>query len=243
MRKLLIVYRFQWAALHLAHLLSLDRPSDIARTLQGLPRGLEKTYGEIFERITSPDNSLRDIAIRTLLWMLSQNGIANVDQTLVIACQDLSNDDINQVDIDIETVIKACQNLIVVENGFDFSAPHNFSTSIPGENEPLSPVPGIFPPIPPVPNAPPSPPPGLHGSCTTAYRPRFVVEENFDSLTSRFKSTARRFNGPSKSLRVSLPRHAYCFFFSRKISLLPYHILIGLHPQHLMVHHLPHIHL
>jgi hypothetical protein len=115
----LIVHRFQWAALHLAHLLSLDRPSDIARALQSLPRGLEKTYGEIFERITSPDNSLRDIAIRTFHWLLAQDGIAYVDELLVVACQDLDSDEIKPVDIDPETVLKACQNLVVQEDPYN----------------------------------------------------------------------------------------------------------------------------
>jgi ankyrin repeat protein len=115
----LIVHRFQWAALHLAHLLSLDRPSDIARALQSLPRGLEKTYGEIFERITSPDNSLRDIAIRTFHWLLAQDGIAYVDELLVVACQDLDSDEIKPVDIDPDTVLKACQNLVVQEEQYN----------------------------------------------------------------------------------------------------------------------------
>jgi hypothetical protein len=105
--------RFQWAALHLAHLLSLDRPSDISKALQSLPRGLEKTYGEIFERITNPDNSLREIAIRTFLWLLAQGGAAVGDQLLAVVCQDLDADEIHPVDIDPETVLKACQNLVV----------------------------------------------------------------------------------------------------------------------------------
>ena len=110
--------RFQWAALHIAHLLSLDRPSDIEKALPNLPKGLEKTYSEIFDRITSPDNSLRDVAIRTFHWLLARDGNADVEQLLAVVCQDLENDGISPVDIDPETILKACQNLVVQEGEY-----------------------------------------------------------------------------------------------------------------------------
>jgi hypothetical protein len=116
--KSLTIFRFQWAALHIAHLLSLDRPSDIAKALPNLPRGLEKTYGEIFDRTTSPDNSLRDIAIRTFHWMLARDGNADIEQLLLLVCQDPDNDVINPINIDPETILKACQNLVVQEGQY-----------------------------------------------------------------------------------------------------------------------------
>ncbi|KAE9376374.1 hypothetical protein N431DRAFT_479659 [Stipitochalara longipes BDJ] len=131
------IEEFQLAALHIAHLLSLDRPSDIEKALPNLPKSLEKTYSEIFDRITSPDNSLRDIAIRTFHWLLARDGNADVEQLLAIVCQDLENDGISPVDIDPETILKACQNLVVQEGEYilhDDSPP-----SFPGGRRPWSP--------------------------------------------------------------------------------------------------------
>jgi hypothetical protein len=146
--KSLTIFRFQWAALHIAHLLSLDRPSDIAKALPNLPRGLEKTYGEIFDRITSPDNSLRDIAIRTFHWMLARDGNADIEQLLLIVCQDPDNDVINPIDIDPETILKACQNLVVQEGQY------------PPEHDYAPPRAGRPPPPPPPPRPGPGPGPG-----------------------------------------------------------------------------------
>jgi len=145
--------RFQWAALHITHLLSLDRPSDIEKALPNLPKGLEKTYSEIFDRITSPDNSLRDIAIRTFHWLLARDGNADVEQLLVIVCQDLENDEIRPVDIDPETILKACQNLVVQEGEYN---PHDSAPSFP---PPLTNWPSGLQGQPPSPRAGPPPPP------------------------------------------------------------------------------------
>jgi hypothetical protein len=105
--------------MHIAHLLSLDRPSDIAKALPNLPRGLEKTYDEIFERIMSQEEGLRDIALRTFHWMLSQDGTSDLEQLLVAVCQDPDSDEICPVGLDPDVVLKACQNLLVEEGRYD----------------------------------------------------------------------------------------------------------------------------
>jgi hypothetical protein len=105
--------------MHIAHLLSLHRPSDIAKALPNLPRGLEKTYDEIFERIMSQEEGLRDIALRTFHWMLSQDGTSDLEQLLVAVCQDPDGDVVCPVDLDPDVVLKACQNLVVEEGRYD----------------------------------------------------------------------------------------------------------------------------
>jgi len=105
--------------MHITHLLSLPRPSDIAKALPNLPRGLEKTYDEIFDRIMSQEEGLRDIALRTFHWMLSQDGTSDLEQLLVAVCQDPGSDEVYPVDIDPDVVLKACHNLVVEEGRYD----------------------------------------------------------------------------------------------------------------------------
>lgn len=157
--------------MHIAHLLSLDRPSDVEKALPNLPKGLEKTYSEIFDRITSPDYSLRDIAIKTFHWLLARDGNADVEQLLVIVCQDLENDGISPVDIDPETILKACQNLVVQEGEYlphgDFPpSPPRARTPQPPPSRRADPPPPLLPrnwlggPPPPPPSMRTRPPPG-----------------------------------------------------------------------------------
>ncbi|PMD32025.1 hypothetical protein L207DRAFT_572327 [Hyaloscypha variabilis F] len=109
---------FQWAAMHISHLLSLHRSSDIAKALPNLPRGLEKTYDEIFNRIMSQEEGLRDIALRTFHWMLSQDGTSDLEQLLVAVCQNPDGDELCPADLDPDVVLKACQNLVVEEGRY-----------------------------------------------------------------------------------------------------------------------------
>jgi hypothetical protein len=112
--------------MHIAHLLSLHRPSDIAKALPNLPRGLEKTYDEIFERIMSQEDGLRDIALRTFHWMLAQDGTSDLEQLLVAVCQDPDGDEVLPVDLDPDVILKACQNLVVEEGRYDSTCnPHD----------------------------------------------------------------------------------------------------------------------
>lgn len=105
--------------MHIAHLLSLHRPSDIAKALPNLPRGLEKTYDEIFERIMSQEEGLRDIALRTFHWMLAQDGTSDLEYLLAAVCQDPDGDEVLPVDLDPDVILKACQNLVVEEGRYD----------------------------------------------------------------------------------------------------------------------------
>lgn len=105
--------RFQWAALHIEHILTLNRKSDVKKALHNLPKSLDKTYDEIFERIENMDGSMSDVALRCIQWILVRGGTAGAE-ILAVACQD-SKDEIQEVDIDTETLLSGCQNLVTVE--------------------------------------------------------------------------------------------------------------------------------
>jgi hypothetical protein len=109
--------------MHIAHLLSLDRPSDISKALYSLPRGLEKTYDDIFEQIMSQDEGLRDIALRSFQWLLARDGKSGSGHLIAAVCQDSEKDEPYPVDISPEVILKACRNLIIVDrNLWDVSA-------------------------------------------------------------------------------------------------------------------------
>ncbi|KAB5513358.1 hypothetical protein GE09DRAFT_632434 [Coniochaeta sp. 2T2.1] len=124
---------FLHAKLNLDHLLALDRRSDIEKALGLLPRGLLKTFDEVFERIESTDNDLGDIALRTFQWLLSQKGNADAWVLLSAVCYDVEKDNTAvQFDVSIDTVLKACQHLVIFVAEVDF------------RKNPTPPEPGFF---------------------------------------------------------------------------------------------------
>lgn len=120
-----LLYRFQWAALHIGHILTLRRRSDIMDALSNLPKDLDKTYDEIFSRIEQLDGSLRHVATRAIEWIIARDGVASVE-ILAAVCQDPDNDQICEVDIDTETLLAACHNLVAMELGSEKTVPALF---------------------------------------------------------------------------------------------------------------------
>jgi hypothetical protein len=51
--------------------------------------------------------------------MLSQDGTSDLEQLLVVVCQDPDGDEVCPVDLDPDVVLKACQNLVVEEGRYD----------------------------------------------------------------------------------------------------------------------------
>ncbi|KAI1080621.1 hypothetical protein F5B20DRAFT_105467 [Whalleya microplaca] len=112
--------RFQWAVIHITELLSLERESDVREYLHKLPEGLKNAYDTIFDKIMSKKGSIPVIAARAFQWMIcSFNEPPNPEKLVWLVCQDLDKDFAPHIDITVDYVLDACNNLIVIEEEKD----------------------------------------------------------------------------------------------------------------------------
>jgi len=111
----LIGHRFQWASLQIAQILSLERERDIRERLGTLPRGLIAAYNEIYATILEQEGSRSQVARLAFQWLLVSSVPLHEDQLVAAICQDPDCNDILPIDIDIDFVLGACQNLLFVD--------------------------------------------------------------------------------------------------------------------------------
>lgn len=95
--------------------LELSREQDIRERLGKLPRTLKLAYDEIYDRIQQKDGSGPVVANRAFQWVMCSAKPLSSDTLVAAVCQDYTSDHINEVDIDIDFVLGACQNLLVVD--------------------------------------------------------------------------------------------------------------------------------
>ncbi|KAM0541979.1 hypothetical protein ACHAO7_010177 [Fusarium culmorum] len=108
---------FQWATLHIGELIQLERNADIAKYLDGLPKGLEAAYDKIYGQISDLTGSKKSIAFAAFqIVMVSQRPL-HPFELAIAAAQHPDHKFILDQDIDIEYVLEACQNLLVVADG------------------------------------------------------------------------------------------------------------------------------
>jgi hypothetical protein len=73
-----------------------------------------KTFDETFDRIASLDSDLRNIAFSSFQWLLNRDGEAEVYELMAATCYDVEGDnDGICFDVTVDTVLKACQHLII----------------------------------------------------------------------------------------------------------------------------------
>ncbi|CAG1994213.1 unnamed protein product [Fusarium graminearum] len=108
---------FQWATLHIGELIQLERNADIAKYLDGLPKGLEAAYDKIYGQISDLTGSKKSIAFAAFqIVMVSQRPL-HPFELAIAAAQHPDRNFILDQDVDIEYVLEACQNLLVVADG------------------------------------------------------------------------------------------------------------------------------
>ncbi|KAF0640975.1 hypothetical protein FPSE5266_03283 [Fusarium pseudograminearum] len=108
---------FQWATLHIGELIQLERNADIAKYLDGLPKGLEAAYDKIYGQISDLTGSKKSIAFAAFqIVMVSQRPLHPFELAIAAAQHPHHNFILDQ-DVDIEYVLEACQNLLVVADG------------------------------------------------------------------------------------------------------------------------------
>jgi ankyrin repeat protein len=106
--------RFQWAALHIGDLVKFKREKDVRQYLQSLPKGLKKAYDEIYNNIQSREGSAGEIATRAFQWLMCSWRPLHPEELVLAVYQDPAGDFEFEADFDIDYVLEACHNLIVV---------------------------------------------------------------------------------------------------------------------------------
>ncbi|MCJ1271365.1 hypothetical protein MMC22_011265, partial [Lobaria immixta] len=106
---------FQWASLQITALRELCRESDIRNRLGKLPKTLRTAYDELYLKIQSQEESTPEIANRVFQWVMCSGWPLSPAELVAAVCQNPNTDEIDEVDININTVLGACQNLLVVD--------------------------------------------------------------------------------------------------------------------------------
>ncbi len=107
--------RFQWASLQIAQLLDLERESDIRKRLGKLPEDLKKAYDEIYGNIRAKPGSALEVADRAFQWVMCSYNPLSTAELVAAVCQNPERDAVEDVDIDVEFILSACNNLLVVD--------------------------------------------------------------------------------------------------------------------------------
>ncbi|KAI0528187.1 hypothetical protein F5B22DRAFT_584049 [Xylaria bambusicola] len=107
---------FQWAAVHIVELLELKSDSLVLEYLNKLPIGLEQTYRQVYKSINIRKKHLTD---RAFQWVMCSWKPLSPQELVVAISQDSSKPFNAEVDIDIDMLMDACKNFLVVEDGGD----------------------------------------------------------------------------------------------------------------------------
>ena len=107
--------RFQWVATQIALLRDLCRERDIRNRLGKLPETLKTAYDELYLKIQSQEESAPMIANYAFQWVMCSCWPLSPAELVAAVCQDPDTNEIDEVDINISTVLDSCQNLLVVD--------------------------------------------------------------------------------------------------------------------------------
>ncbi len=80
-----------------------------------------KAYGELLAIIHAQLESASIAAEHALWWLMYSIGLIKSQQLVAAVCQDTERDDMRPVDVDIDFVLHACRNLLVVDAQQDTS--------------------------------------------------------------------------------------------------------------------------
>ncbi|KAJ9218119.1 hypothetical protein DTO166G4_510 [Paecilomyces variotii] len=108
---------FQWAALQVDQVLSLDVEQDICDRLGKLPTDLKSTYDEIYESIQTKGSkgSETKVAIRAFQWVMGAQTPLSANALLAAVWQEPGNNRVSKPQLDIQFVLNACHNLLVID--------------------------------------------------------------------------------------------------------------------------------
>ena len=96
-------------------LLRLLFVSDIRGFLGKLPKDLKKAYDEIMDQIDSQEGRTPEIARRAFLWVMCSSEPLRPGMLAHAVCQDPGTRATNPGEININVVLEACRNLVMVD--------------------------------------------------------------------------------------------------------------------------------
>ncbi len=101
--------------LQLSQLFSLKRENDVRVRLGKLPDDLEKAYGELYAAIINKPDSTPVVAERAFKWVMCYVRPLRAEELVATVRQDTTVEHLHEADIDIDFVLYACSNLLVVD--------------------------------------------------------------------------------------------------------------------------------
>lgn len=81
-----------------------------------LPKTLKEAHDEILDRIQSAEGSAPEVADRAFQWVMRSEAPLTPKLLVAAVCQDPATDELDDVDIDIDFVLEACQSLLTVNS-------------------------------------------------------------------------------------------------------------------------------
>ena len=116
---LLTIFRFLWVNLQLINICRQRSDEDIEAELYNMPRGLDRTYARILQRIQQHPTALRGLARRCLMWVFYAARPLHVKELLeAVQIGESAGKQQNFPRYEEEAVVEACANLIEVNYGF-----------------------------------------------------------------------------------------------------------------------------
>ncbi|KAH7389091.1 hypothetical protein BKA64DRAFT_711194 [Cadophora sp. MPI-SDFR-AT-0126] len=114
---------FLWAKLQLDLVCEERRDSDIIKALEFLPRDLYATYDRILQKIDKKTPALRELARKTLMWIIYAKRPLNVEELVdALAIQEgmTQYQELRDLFYDEESILSSCEGLIsIVESDYD----------------------------------------------------------------------------------------------------------------------------
>jgi hypothetical protein len=96
-------------------LLKLNIGRDIHNLLGKLPRDLKQTFDEIYRSVEDQLGSAPAIASRAIRWVMCAERPLAASQLVAAARLDVDDESMTNSGVTIDTVLQACQNLLVVD--------------------------------------------------------------------------------------------------------------------------------
>ena len=116
---LLTIRRFLWVNLQLLNIRNQRSDQDIEAELYNVPRGLDRTYARILQRIQNHPPALRELAKRCLEWGFYASRPLHIKELLeAVQIRESVGKSENLPRYEEEAIIEACANLIEVNYGF-----------------------------------------------------------------------------------------------------------------------------
>lgn len=108
---------FQWVKLQMDFLLTMLNEDDILERLRTLPptTKLVDTYDEIYNIIQKKPGRMPVIAARAFQWLMCSTRVVSPERLVAAVCQDPDSGEIERVNVDMDDILGACHNLLVLD--------------------------------------------------------------------------------------------------------------------------------